>query len=135
MRTCLLATPVVLAIVLISCGAPSTTDFIQTAAMSDMYEVEAGKMASQKGQSDTAKQFGQHMVEAHSQTTEELKGIVQQQNIKVDLPTKLDAKDQRMIDDLTQKILTRPMPSSRSARMKKLRSYSQNMPIKVTMKR
>ena len=30
--------------------------------------------------------FGQHMVEAHSQTTEELKGIVQAEKIKVDLP-------------------------------------------------
>ena len=34
---------------LVACGAPSTTDFIQKAAMSDMYEVEAGKIATQKG--------------------------------------------------------------------------------------
>ena len=39
-------------IALVSCGAPSTSDFVQTAAMSDMYEVEAGKIAGQKGQSD-----------------------------------------------------------------------------------
>jgi len=65
-----------------------------------MYEVEAGKIAGQKGESDAVKQFGQHMVEAHSQTTEQLKGIVQAETIKVDLPTKLDDKHQRMIDDL-----------------------------------
>lgn len=101
MRTRLLAALAVLAtIALASCGAPSTPDFVQTAAMSDMYEIEAGKIAAQKGQSDAVKQFGQHMVEAHSQTTEELKGIVQQEKIKVDLPTKLDDKHQRMIDDL-----------------------------------
>jgi predicted outer membrane protein len=40
------------------------------------------------------------MVEAHSQTTEELKGIVQLEKIKVDLPAKLDDKHQRLIDDL-----------------------------------
>ena len=40
------------------------------------------------------------MVEAHSQTTEELKGIVQQANIKVDLPVHLDAMHQLMIEDL-----------------------------------
>ena len=39
-------------------------------------EVEAGKIAATKGKSDAVKQFGQHMVEAHSQTTAELKGIV-----------------------------------------------------------
>jgi len=89
-------------IALVSCGAPSTSDFVQTAAMSDMYEVEAGKVAGQKGQSDAVKQFGQHMVEAHSQTTEELKGIVQQQSIKANLPTKLDSRHQSKIDDLNK---------------------------------
>jgi putative membrane protein len=85
MRNHFLAALAVLAtIALVSCGAPSTPDFVQTAAMSDMYEIEAGKIAAQKGQSDAVKQFGQHMVEAHSQTTEELKGIVQQEKIKVD---------------------------------------------------
>jgi predicted outer membrane protein len=75
---------------LVSCGAPSTPDFVQTVAMSDMYEVEAGKIASEKGQSDAVKQFGQQMVEAHTQTTEQLKGIVQAQSIKVELPAKFD---------------------------------------------
>ena len=36
----------------------------------------------------------------HSQTTEELKGIAQQANIKVDLPEHLDAKHQLLIEDL-----------------------------------
>ena len=85
---------------LAACGAPSTTDFVQKAAMSDMYEVEAGKIASQKGQSAPVKGFGQMMVDAHSKTTEELKGIVQSEKIRVDLPTKLDAKHQKLIDDL-----------------------------------
>jgi putative membrane protein len=85
---------------LFACGAPSTPDFVQNAAMSDMYEIEAGKIASQKAQSDTVKAFGQMMVDAHSKTTEELKGIVQSGNIKVDLPTKLDSKHQKLVDDL-----------------------------------
>jgi putative membrane protein len=76
-------------IALAGCGAPSTPEFIQKAAMSDMYEVEAGKIAADKGQSDAVKQFGNQMVDAHSKTTEELTGIVKTKNIKVDLPTKL----------------------------------------------
>ena len=96
----LAALAVLTTIALASCGAPSTPDFVQKVAMSDVYEVEAGKIASEKGQTDAVKQFGQHMVEAHTQTTEELKGIVQAQSIKVDLPAKLDEKHQRLIDDL-----------------------------------
>lgn len=101
MRNHLMAALATLAtLALVSCGAPSTPDFVKKAASSDLYEVAAGKIASEKGQSDAVKQFGQHMVEAHSKTTEELKGIVQQEKIKVDPPTKLDDKHQRMIDDL-----------------------------------
>jgi putative membrane protein len=88
------------AMALTGCGAPSTADFVQKAAMSDMYEIQAGKLAAEKGQSDAVKQFAQQMVDAHTKTTEELTGIVKTKNIKVDLPTKLDAKHQKLIDDL-----------------------------------
>jgi putative membrane protein len=87
-------------VLLVACGAPSTTDFVQKAAMSDMYEVEAGKIASQKGQTAPVKGFGEMMVDAHSKTTEELKGIVASEKIKVDLPETLDAKHQKLINDL-----------------------------------
>jgi putative membrane protein len=40
------------------------------------------------------------MVEAHTKTTEELTSIVKTKNIKVDLPAKLDAKHQKLVDDL-----------------------------------
>ena len=40
------------------------------------------------------------MVDADTKTTEELTGIVKSKNIKVDLPTKLDAKHRKLIDDL-----------------------------------
>jgi len=89
-----------LPLALAACGAPSTPEFVQTAATSDLYEVEAGKIAAAKGQSDAVKQFGQHMVEAHSQTTAELKGVVEAEKINVTLPTALDEKHQRMIEDL-----------------------------------
>jgi putative membrane protein len=98
MRNSLIA--VLATMALAGCGAPSTTDFVQKAAMSDMYEVQAGKLAAEKGQSDAVKQFAQQMVDAHTKTTEELTGIVKTKNIKVDLPANLDAKHQKLIDDL-----------------------------------
>ena len=68
--------------------------------MSDLYEIEAGKIASEKGQSEAVKKFGQQMVEAHSKTSEELKGIVQAEKLDVKLPAKLNKKNQKMIDAL-----------------------------------
>ena len=88
------------ALALMGCGAPSTPDFVAKAAMSDMYEVQAGKVAADKAQSDVVKQFGQQMVDAHTKTTDELMGIVKSKNIKVDVPTKLDSEHQKLIDDL-----------------------------------
>ena len=96
------ALAVVFAAALTACGAPSAPEFVQKAAMSDAYEVEAGKIATEKGQSDQVKQFGHHMVDAHTKTTQEVKSIVKSDNIKVDLPTKLDSKHQNLIDDLNE---------------------------------
>jgi putative membrane protein len=98
----LAAMAVAATLTLVACGAPSTPDFVQKVAMSDMYEVEAGKIASEKGKSEQVKQFGQKMVEAHTKTTEELKGIVAAEKINVELPTKLDDKHQGLIDALNK---------------------------------
>jgi putative membrane protein len=87
---------------LASCGAPSTPDFVKKAAQSDLYEVEAGKIASEKGQSEAVKQFGQHMVEAHTKTSEELKSIVTAEKLDVKLPGKLDKRYQKLIDALNE---------------------------------
>ena len=101
MRTHLMAALAVFATLALSaCGAPSTPDFIQKVAMSDMYEIEAGKIAAEKGQSAAVKQFGQQMMDAHTQTSAELKSIVEAEKINVQLPTQLDAKHQKMIEDL-----------------------------------
>jgi len=90
------------ALALASCGAPSTPDFVRKAAMSDLYEVEAGKIASEKGQSEAVKQFGQHMVEAHTKTSEELKAIVTAEKLDVNLRDKLDKKYQKLIEALNE---------------------------------
>jgi putative membrane protein len=101
MRTYLLAALASLAtLALVSCGAPSTPDFVQKAALGDLYEVEAGKIASEKGQSEAVKKFGQSMVEAHSKTSEALKGIVQSEKLNVALPTEPSKKLRKMIDKL-----------------------------------
>jgi putative membrane protein len=103
MRNRLLAIlAIVTTVALASCGAPSTPDFVKRAAMSDLYEIEAGKIASEKGQSEPVKEFGRKMAEMHGKTSEELTSIVQAEKIDVKLPVKLDKRHQKMIDALNE---------------------------------
>jgi putative membrane protein len=64
--------------------------FVMEAARGGMAEVELGKLASEKAQSEQVKQFGQRMEKDHGQANDELKSLAQQKNIT--LPTELDAK-------------------------------------------
>ncbi len=85
----------------ISAHMTTTTEgFVTAAATSDMYEVEAGKLAAQRSSSPAVKDFAQKMVTAHTETTNKLKGIIAAGNIKVTLPTELDARRQGMLDNL-----------------------------------
>src|SRR6201997_4018711 len=54
---------------------PKTEDFIKEAATSDMLEIEAAKVAQQKGNADE-KKFAERMITDHAKTSSELKGLV-----------------------------------------------------------
>jgi len=79
--------------------APSTADFVKEAAISDMFEIEAGKLAQQKG-SPEIRAFASHMIEDHSKTTTEIKKLVQSGDVKAELPTALDPSHQAKLDKL-----------------------------------
>jgi putative membrane protein len=103
MRNSLMAALAAMAtLALVACGVPSTPLFVEEAASGDLYEVAAGRLASEKGQSEAVKSFARHMVEAHGKTTEELKGIVQSEKLAVTLPSELDQKQQSMLEALTE---------------------------------
>jgi putative membrane protein len=78
----------------------TTKGFVTAAAISDMYEVAAGKLAEKRGRSRAVKDFGRHMVEAHTQTTDQLKAVLASNKIDVTPPANLDNRRQGMIDDL-----------------------------------
>jgi putative membrane protein len=78
--------------------APKTEDFIKEAAMSDMLEINAAKIAQQKGNA-TEKTFATQMIADHTKTTSELKGMVSG-DIKAAIPTALDDSSQKKLDKL-----------------------------------
>jgi putative membrane protein len=78
----------------------TTKGFVTAAATSDMYEVEAGKIAAERASNPALKDFASQMVTAHTETTDKLKSIVASNNIAVTPPAHLDTRRQGMIDNL-----------------------------------
>jgi putative membrane protein len=69
--------------------------FAMTAAQDGMTEVELGRLAVQKGMSDAVKQFGQHMIDDHSNANQQLMQLATTKGMT--LPTTLDAKHAAMV--------------------------------------
>jgi putative membrane protein len=77
-----------------------TRDYVQKAAMGDLYEVEASKVALARSQSADVKEFAQDMVDAHTRSSDDLKARLARAGQIVELPTMLDAEHQKKLDDL-----------------------------------
>ena len=77
--------------------APKTENFIKEAAMSDMLEIDAAKIAQQKGDPEE-KTFAGEMITDQTKTSTELKGILSGE-MKAALPTSLnDSPDPKLKD-------------------------------------
>jgi putative membrane protein len=72
--------------------------FARLAALGGMAEVEFGRLAEQKAQSDAVRDFARRMVEDHSKANDELKPLAEAAEIP--LPDELDPEHQAMRDKL-----------------------------------
>jgi putative membrane protein len=72
----------------------SDKTFMNKAAQGGMAEVELGQLATEKGQSDDVKKFGQRMVDDHSKANDQLKSLASQKGVT--LPTDVSAKDKAL---------------------------------------
>ncbi len=79
--------------------SPSTPDFVQQVAISDMFEIESNKLGEQKGGAEQ-KAFAAQMVTDHTKTSTELKGLVSSGKVKAQLPTAPDNAHQSKLDKL-----------------------------------
>src|ERR1700730_16655998 len=80
--------------------AVSDATFTKKAAQGGMAEVKLGKLAQEKGTSESVKKFGQRMVEDHTKAGDELKRAAAQQNIA--LPVDISAKDKATYELLSK---------------------------------
>jgi putative membrane protein len=78
--------------------APTTADFVKEAAMSDLLEIDAAKIAQQNGNAQD-KSFAQQMITDHTRTSSKLKQLVSG-DLKSAIPTTLDDSSQKKLDKL-----------------------------------
>jgi putative membrane protein len=76
---------------------PKTSDFVNEAATSDMFEIQSSQLAAQRTQGDV-QSFANQMVTDHTKTTSELKALAPQENVS--LPTQMTSSQQSMLDKL-----------------------------------
>ncbi|MGH6871496.1 MAG: DUF4142 domain-containing protein [Rhizomicrobium sp.] len=74
--------------------------FVNAAAQSDMYEVEAGKIAQERSADPEVKAFAAKMIAAHTGTTDKLKSLIASGKLDVTPPATLDDTHQGLIDEL-----------------------------------
>ena len=80
-------------------GSVALPEFVTKMAMTDMFEIEASKIAQQRASSSAIKTFARQMVTDHTATTSALKGILAAES---GAPTPPAALDQEHLDRLAR---------------------------------
>jgi len=82
-------------------GLPATNanqDYVQNAAISDLFEIETSKLALQKAAMPSVKTYAQMMIDEHTKSSNELKPAAQTAGLAV--PAALPADKQAKVDAL-----------------------------------
>ena len=79
----------------------SDSGFVTAAALSDMYEVQAAKLAAQRSKNPAIKKFAAEMIKAHTGTTNELKKALPASGVSVTPPADLDERRKGMLNNLS----------------------------------
>lgn len=75
----------------------TASPYVMLATMTDMYEIAAGQMAMEKGNSSTTRDFGRMMVNDHTTSLRDMKAAVEKSDLRITIPTQLDAEHEAMI--------------------------------------
>ena len=67
-----------------------TSDFVQKVAVSDMFEVEASKLALERSKDPGVRAFAREMIHDHMMTSQKLKETLSSAHVDVSPPTALD---------------------------------------------
>lgn len=80
--------------------ANTAAEFVPAAAMSDMYEIEAGKIAAERATRPDVKAFGASMVEHHTKMSNDMKKTVADAGLNLPPPAALDDRRNGLLNNL-----------------------------------
>lgn len=76
--------------------------FVETAASSDMFEIESSRLAKKRGVGGEVAKFADQMIADHTRTSAELKSLVAGMNPPMALPTEMIGRHRAMLQTLTK---------------------------------
>lgn len=79
-------------------GANTLGGYVSNAAIGDMYEVEAGRMAQERGVSAETKALGEMLVSDHTAAAEQMAGLARAAGETI--PTEMDERRKGLLDNL-----------------------------------
>jgi putative membrane protein len=110
-------------------GPESTEALVSGVALTDLYQIQAGKIAEAKAQSPAVKDYAKAMVADHSAMTNQMKHLFAATKVKV--PTELGPRGKRMIEALNaaapadfDKVYLNQLQSAQAAELTLLRVYA-----------
>ena len=82
-------------------AAAATPDFVNAAASTDMFEIQAAKIAEKRSKNADVKAFAAMMIHDHTQSTAALKAAIKASGQALTLPTDLPGDKKAKLDELT----------------------------------
>jgi putative membrane protein len=81
-------------------ASKETSNYVEKAAIGDMFEIQSSQLALKQAQNPDIKTFAQRMITDHTTSSEALKAGIQSAGLDVKAPDKLDKAHQAKLDNL-----------------------------------
>lgn len=114
-------------------GPMTTARFVQNAATSDVFSIQAGQLALQKTKDDSIRKFAQEMISTHNDGAQKLKKAVTADKVDVQIPGGLDEGHAKNLDRLKgaseadfDNVYVRTQVKEQHAELKLMHNYSQS---------
>jgi putative membrane protein len=78
----------------------TSAEYVQRAAMSDMFEIESGNLALERGNAEDIRSFAQMMVADHTASSRDLRAALERSGVRANMPASLDAEHQAKMNRL-----------------------------------
>lgn len=105
--------------------------YVRQTAISDLFEVSAAQAALQKASSEEVRSFARMMIDDHTKAGEQLEDAAKGQSLADSLPTGVDARHDRMLQELANateqdfdRLYMRTQVEAHTAALKQQQDYS-----------